>query len=79
MTKNVILLICYTGVVLAAAVGTLHLAAQAPAPIEPERWEDPDYPVVCYRFPGDVSASCVVVPTEDAVEDLGWVEGTYGA
>lgn len=53
---------------LLTALTVLALAAQAPAVMEPERWEDPDYPVVCYRFPGDASASCVVVPIEDEAE-----------
>jgi hypothetical protein len=39
--------------------------AQAPATQEPERWEDPEYPVACYRSPGDVSWSCVALPYEE--------------
>lgn len=49
----------------ALALLATRLAAQIASVVAPERWEDPDYPVVCYRFPGDMAASCVVVPTED--------------
>jgi len=59
----------------AALVVAARLAAQTPAVMEPERWEDPDYPVVCYRFPGDASASCVVVPIEDEEESEWWEDG----
>jgi len=60
---------------LGTAILVTVLAAQTPAVMEPERWVDPDYPVVCYRFPGDAAASCVVVPVEDEVEAEWWEDG----
>lgn len=53
----------------AAALLAARLVAQTPAVLEPERWLDPDYPVACYRFPGDMAAACVVLPTEDDPEE----------
>lgn len=59
---------------LLTALTALVLTAQTPAVMEPERWEDPDYPVVCYRFPGDASASCVVVPVDEEAPEW-WEDG----
>lgn len=58
---------------VAVVIGKLapDVQAQTPATLEPERWEDPEYPVACYRSPGDVAWSCVTLPTEEAYEDEG--------